>query len=224
MAERLGEVHRRMVEALTRPGAPFEVAEVEVEGRPTRVYAKADRDMTAIFAEVETAHGGKTLVVYEERSWTCGEVMAEARRLAGSLAARYGVGPGSRVGLAMRNRPEWFSGFIAIQRLGAVAVLFNSRGAAAELEAAAAQTDCHLIIADERRAELFVEAHVKAALAVVADAPRQNVVTFAELAAPGLPEAPAAVRWSPEIGQVAKVGSTERKDGPDDGEAEAIFG
>ena len=32
------------------------------------------------------------------------------------------------------------------------------------------------------------------------------------------------VSWSPEFGQVAKVGSTERKDGPDDGKAEAIFG
>ena len=34
----------------------------------------------------------------------------------------------------------------------------------------------------------------------------------------------ADVRWSLEIGQVAKVGSTERKDGPDDGQAEAVFG
>ncbi len=32
------------------------------------------------------------------------------------------------------------------------------------------------------------------------------------------------LRWSPEIGQVVKVGSTERKDGPDDGQAEAVFG
>ena len=32
------------------------------------------------------------------------------------------------------------------------------------------------------------------------------------------------VSWSPEVGQVVKVGSTERKDGPDDGKAEAVFG
>ena len=34
----------------------------------------------------------------------------------------------------------------------------------------------------------------------------------------------AFLRWSQEIGQAAKVGSTERKDGPDDGKAEAVFG
>ena len=35
---------------------------------------------------------------------------------------------------------------------------------------------------------------------------------------------PFLLSWSPETGQVAKVGSTERKDGPDDGQAEAVFG
>ena len=30
--------------------------------------------------------------------------------------------------------------------------------------------------------------------------------------------------WPRRIGQVVKVGSTERKDGPDDGQAEAVFG
>ncbi len=34
----------------------------------------------------------------------------------------------------------------------------------------------------------------------------------------------AQVSWSPKFGQVVKVGSTERKDGPDDGQAEAVFG
>jgi long-chain acyl-CoA synthetase len=190
MAEDLIEVYGQVVQALTRPGGPFEVAETRLNGRRARVYLRVEPDLNAFFQGVEAANADRVFLAYEDRSWTYAEVFAEARRLAGSLASRYGVGRGSRVGLAMRNRMEWFCAFIAVQRLGAVAVLFNSRGAAAELEAAASQTACDLIIADESRAALFAATGVKTPLVLVSDDSRAPGASVADLAAPGLAEAP----------------------------------
>ena len=192
MAEGLAEVHGQVMQALTAEGAPFEVAEAVVHGRPARIYRRVEPDLNAFFAGVERAQADKPFLVYEGRSWSYAEVFAQSRRLAGSLAARYGVRKGSRVGIAMRNRPEWFPAFIAIQRLGAAAVLFNSRGKASELEAAADQTGCELIIADAPRAALFASAKVKAPVVLVDDEPRPGAVTFDSLMAEGSPEAAAA--------------------------------
>ena len=60
---------------------------------------------------------------------------------------------------------------------------------------------------------------VAAAVTLDADTlgPLETAMAWAEVSFP-------YVRWSREIGQVAKVGSTERKDGPDDGQEEAIYG
>ena len=194
MVEGLAQAYSGAIDRLTAPGAPFEVEEAVVNGRRGRIYVRAETHLNALFAGVETIYGDEPFLVYDDRSLTYGEVFAQARRLAGLLASRYSVGEGSRVGLAMRNRVEWFPAFLAIQRLGAVAVLFNSRSAAAELNAAAAHAACDLIIADEARGALFASLSDRTPLIVL---PEQEGDGFADLGAPGLPE-PAAVQLDPD--------------------------
>ena len=41
---------------------------------------------------------------------------------------------------------------------------------------------------------------------------------------PGSQRASDVLRWSPFFGQVVKLGSPNEKDGPDDGQAEAVWG
>ncbi|MFJ4938975.1 AMP-binding protein [Streptomyces pseudovenezuelae] len=58
------------------------------------------------------------------RAWTHGEVHALAARAATVLAA-HGTGPGDRVVLALPDGIAWVAAFLAVARLGAVAVLVN---------------------------------------------------------------------------------------------------
>ncbi|WP_405869874.1 AMP-binding protein [Streptomyces sp. NBC_00005] len=65
------------------------------------------------------------------RAWTHGEVHTLAARAAGVLAG-HGVRPGDRVLLALPDGIAWVTTFLAVARLGAVAVLVNPELPAAE--------------------------------------------------------------------------------------------
>ena len=154
----------RICERLTAPGAPFAVAEAVVGGHPTRVYAECDANVVDVLLRNESRFGPLDLVIEGDRHLSYSDVFGAAARLAGWLRDSRAVQPGDRLGIAMRNRPEWFVAFAAILRIGAVAVLLNSRGAGAELAAAAADVPCALILADEERATRMREAGVAAAI------------------------------------------------------------
>src|SRR5436190_20545277 len=106
---------------LTGPGSMFEIAVEDVLGVPTKVFRHAPPTALAIW-EMTAAHGDKPFLVYEDERYT----FAEARRIVASLTSRlgdaYGVEPGDRVAIAMRNYPEWALAFWAAVSAGAVVV------------------------------------------------------------------------------------------------------
>ncbi len=76
--------------------------------------------------------GDRTLAVLGgERLSYAGAEARSAALAKGLLAA--GVGKGSRVGLLAGNSPDWIVGWLAVTRIGAVAVLLNTYNKAAEL-------------------------------------------------------------------------------------------
>jgi long-chain acyl-CoA synthetase len=145
----------RIGQRLTAPGAPFALDEVKVRGQVQRVYASADANVSDILRRAEAAHGAAVLVFDAGQRFTYAEIFASARRLAASLQAQYGLCPGERIGIAMHNRAGWLIAYAATVYSGAVAVLFNSRGAADELANAIADVPCRLILADDERARLL---------------------------------------------------------------------
>ena len=147
---------------LTAPDGPFAMDEALVGGRPMRVYAGADANIVDALVRAELRFPERTFACEDGRYWTYAEIFGASRRLAGALQDAHGIRPGDRVGIAMRNRPEWFIAFAAILRAGGVAVLFNSRGAVDELAAAAADVPCRLILADDERAERIGAAGIAA--------------------------------------------------------------
>ena len=93
---------------------PFEIVEVDVRGTPTRVFKNAPPSLRAVWL-ASVAHGDKTFLVYEDERYS----FAEAHRIVNALAQRlgtYGVQPGDRVAIAMRNYPEWAFAFWAAHR------------------------------------------------------------------------------------------------------------
>jgi long-chain acyl-CoA synthetase len=79
--------------------------------------------------------------------------MAEVDALAAALVGELGVQPGDRVGVAMRNLPEWVVGFAAAVSVGAVSVSLNGWWTADELDFALDDAGPRVLLADPERAE-----------------------------------------------------------------------
>ena len=74
---------------------------------------------------VVAARKKKTAVRLEGRSWSYQELDEQASRVAGGLRS-LGIGRGDRVAIMLPNIPEFVFTFFGIQKLGGVAVPFNT--------------------------------------------------------------------------------------------------
>jgi fatty-acyl-CoA synthase/benzoate-CoA ligase/fatty acid CoA ligase FadD22 len=90
------------------------------------------------------------------RAWTHGEVHALAARAAGVLS-RHGIGPGDRVVLALPDGIAWVTAFLAVARLGAVAVLVNPELPAADHAFMAADAEAALCVTGPGPEDRFAE-------------------------------------------------------------------
>ena len=137
---------------LTAPGAPFAMEEVEVRGRPTRVFVSAPADLLTVW-EMTEGYGDRPYLVYEDERLTYGEVHARVRILADHLTTRHGVGAGDRVGLSMRNFPEWVITYWAVVSLGAAVVGLNAWWTTAEMDHALRDSAPGVLVVDGERLE-----------------------------------------------------------------------
>jgi long-chain acyl-CoA synthetase len=67
----------------------------------------------------------RDFLVYESERYSFDEVFSLVRACAAGLAQQLGVQVGDRVGLCMRNLPEWVITFLAVTYAGAVVVPLN---------------------------------------------------------------------------------------------------
>ncbi|MFF8958856.1 class I adenylate-forming enzyme family protein [Streptomyces sp. NPDC014894] len=107
---------------LTGPGAPFAV-ERDEDGALR--YAHGPRTLTE-FVETTWAFGDRVFLIGESATCTYREFFAAASALARRFADAYGLRPGERAGIVMRNHPEWQIAFWAAQLAGLVAVPLNA--------------------------------------------------------------------------------------------------
>jgi long-chain acyl-CoA synthetase len=136
---------------VTGPGQLFEVVDDTVDGRPYRVFKHAPANLGQMLAG---ARGDESdFLVYEDERWTFDRTMRNADALAHTLVHRYGIKRGDRVGIAMRNLPEWIVSFAAILSVGAVSVSLNAWWTESELDYAIEDSGLSLLIADPERIE-----------------------------------------------------------------------
>jgi len=138
------------VAAVGAEGQPFEIVEVEFGGVSYRAFKNAPPTMKEFF---DLARGvDDVFLVYEDEEWSFTGVMAEVDALAATLVHRYGVRPGDRVGIAMRNLPEWVVSFAALLSIGAVSVSLNAWWVEDEIDFAVRDSGLSVLIADAERA------------------------------------------------------------------------
>ncbi len=143
------------VAAITGPDGPFPIVEAEVLGRPTRVFRNTPPSLRALFAGAR-ARGDAPFLLYEDERWSFADVMAAVDALGAALIDHYGVAPGDRVAIAMRNYPEWVVAFAAITSIGAISVSLNAWWTTEELEYALRDSGSRVVLADPERVARIV--------------------------------------------------------------------
>jgi long-chain acyl-CoA synthetase len=138
------------VATLTGPGCPFEIVEKEVAGLQTKVFKDTPSSLRERFLATRL-HGDKTFMVYEDETWTFTDTMKRVDEIADTLVNRYGIAPGDRVAISMRNYPEWILSFAAIVSVGGIAVCMNSWWKTDEVAYGLEDSAPKLLIADIER-------------------------------------------------------------------------
>ena len=143
--------------AMTAPGQPFEMDEIDIGGVATRVWKNAPTTLRQIL-EISRAHGDAPYLVYEDERIGFAEHHDRVAALARRLVEDYGVAKGDRVAIAMRNYPEWSVTFWAAAAVGAVVVPLNAWWSAAELEYGMRDSGARVLVADAERADRLAAA------------------------------------------------------------------
>ena len=145
----MGVAYEEAIAQVTGPGQFFETQERDIGGVRYRVFTNAPNTLPELFAGARGSQ--KTFLVYEDEEWTFDQVMAEADALGHALVHEFGVRPGDRVGIAMRNLPEWIVSFAAILSIGAISVSLNAWWTEEEIDYAVGDAGLSVLIADPER-------------------------------------------------------------------------
>jgi acyl-CoA synthetase (AMP-forming)/AMP-acid ligase II len=193
----------RIDAALTGPGAPFAVVRAQDGVQAgSLIYATGPRTLRE-FVETTWAFGDQPFLIGAERSYSYGEFFAAASALACRMTEEYGLRPGDRAVVAMRNHPEWQIAFWAAQLAGLVAVPLNAWWT--EGEFAYALDDCEprvLLVDGERLPRVAAWAEKAGARVVVfrhrGGAAPEGAERYEDLPAPDPLAAPPEVEIRPE--------------------------
>ena len=131
---------------------PFAIAERRVSGVLQRYWSRAPRSLRDVW-ETSAAHGDRDYIVYEDERYTYADAHRIVGAMATTLARQFGLGPGDRFAVALRNYPEWVFSFWAGVALGAVAVPLNAWWSAEELAFGLDDSGCSVLVADRERLE-----------------------------------------------------------------------
>ncbi|MGH3631848.1 MAG: class I adenylate-forming enzyme family protein, partial [Sciscionella sp.] len=169
---------------LTGPGAAFELCERSVRGTPMRVYRRAPSTLVEVLSS-SAQFGDRDFLVYAGERTTFAEFRDRAIGWAHWLLADSGLRAGDRVGITMRNYPEWAPLFFGIQAAGMVAVPLNAWWSEEEFRYAIDDAGIRLMFADEQRAVMLATLGLELGVIVVRG--EVDGLRSAERLAAGLP-------------------------------------
>ena len=135
--------------AVTAPGAPYETATRRVNGARFPVFVNAPENLRELYRQ-GLAHGDADFYVFEGERYSFATAWDTAAACANALKAR-DIGVGDRVGIALRNYPEWPFAFMGITGMGAVAVAMNAWWSAEEMIYGIEDSGLKLLFVDAER-------------------------------------------------------------------------
>ena len=142
------------VAQITAAGQPHETRVERIRGVDFTVFANAPQNLRVLY-ESSLAHADKDFYVYQDERFTYQRMWDVAAQCANRLCER-GIKPGDRVGIALRNYPEWIAAFMGITAIGAVAVAMNAWWSGEELLYGIDDSGMQLLFTDVERTERLV--------------------------------------------------------------------
>jgi long-chain acyl-CoA synthetase len=140
---------------LTAPGAPFEIAEIEVRGARLKSFKNAPPNVRALWLST-AAFGDRDYLVYGDERLTYAQAHARVASVANWLIS-VGVKPGDRVAIAMRNYPEWMLVYWAAVSIGVAVVGMNAWWTATEMAYGLGDAQPKVLFADAERITRLAE-------------------------------------------------------------------
>ena len=122
---------QQVLAAITAPGQPLEMVEMDVYGSSCRGYKNAPASLRDLFEQNLT---DETFIVFDQERYTFRDIWAHSSAIGQGLVSDYGIQKGDCVAICMRNFPEWIMAFQAITSIGAIAVGMNSLWQAEEID------------------------------------------------------------------------------------------
>ncbi|MEM9621322.1 MAG: class I adenylate-forming enzyme family protein [Pseudomonadota bacterium] len=136
---------------LLGPGGAYELDEVAINGVPIPVFKNAPAHLRELY-QGALKHSTDTFFVYENERYTFADAWREVKRVMSALQ-QHNVKPGTRVGISMRNYPEWVFAYMGITSLGAVAVAMNAWWTGEEMIFAVEDSGLQTLFVDRERLE-----------------------------------------------------------------------
>jgi long-chain acyl-CoA synthetase len=179
------------VEAVTAPGQRYETERIVVDGVKLTAFKNVPRSLRELFGSLRGREG--TFLVYEDERWSVADFVGRMDALGAALVERYGVRPGDRVAVGMRNYPEWVVSAGAVLSVGAVLVSLNAWWTEDELDYALGDATPTVLIADIERVERTRESAARRGVRTIGvrlDTVPEGVDRWEEVVQPGaaLPE------------------------------------
>ena len=136
---------------VTAPGKPHETRVENIRGVDFTVFATAPANLRELYAS-GLDHADKDFYVYQDERHTYQAMWDRAAQCANRLKS-HGVAPGDRIGIALRNYPEWVAAFMAITGMGGVAVAMNAWWSSDELVYGIEDSGLEILFTDVERTE-----------------------------------------------------------------------
>ncbi len=194
-------------------GGPLEIGDAIINGSPQRVFVNAPPNLTYLF---QAAPSESTFIVYEDESYTFGQVREIYGALGAALVERYGVRKGDRVAVAMRNFPEWIISFAAITSIGAISVSMNSWWTEDEMDFALEDSGAMVLIADDVRLGRSIASCARLGTRMISvrmDDPPAGVDAWEDVVIPGSPLPVVAINSDDDATILYTSGTTGRPKG-----------
>lgn len=144
----------------------FEMTTATLDGVSYPVFAKAPPTFAALYDMAAQMYADQEFLVYHDSRMTFAEADELSKQAARALLAQ-GVKPLEPVAIAMRNYPEWMLAYMAITRIGAIAVPMNGWWKTSELDYAFSDSKAQWVFADQQRADRLLPLVDKHSLKIV---------------------------------------------------------
>lgn len=171
-----------VLKELTAAEQPYELVPGSVFDRPCLRFKNAPPTLRDLFSQ---SRSEVEFIIYEDQRLTFDEAYIEASKIAMILVNDYGVKPGDRVAISMRNYPEWILAFMAATSIGGIAVAMNALWQPEEMAYGLTDSGAKVLFADEERLARFAQiaSPPKVQLISVRTSSYPNAVDIANLVA-----------------------------------------